>query len=90
MNDPKTAWDDEPTPLIDAEVKRKDDFAFANFPPDQSYSSDPEADFARDLERRLRHANALIKKLRADTDCGDFDKDDLEQRLANIEETLTP
>lgn len=45
---------------------------------------------SRDLERRLRHANALIGKLRADMDCGDFDKDDLEQRLANIEETLTP
>ena len=89
MNEPKP-WADEPTPLVDAEVRRRDDFALANFAPDQSYSSDPDADFARDLERRLRHAYALIGKLRADSDCGDFDENDLEQRLSEIEETLTP
>ena len=39
---------------------------------------------------RLRHALKLVGKLRADSECGDFDEDDLEQRLARIEETLTP
>ena len=82
MNNEKP-WADEPTPLFEENAKlvlahRGEIIRFA--PPE----------FARDLERRLRHANALIGKLRADTDCGDFDNDDLAQRLANIEETLTP
>ena len=49
-----------------------------------------DADFACDLERRLRHAYALIGKLRADSECGDFDKDDLENRLDELERTLDP
>ena len=81
----KYPWDDEPTPLTDAEVKRRDDL---NFPPDQSYSSDPDADFARDLERRLRHALKLVNSLRIDCMHGELDCEYIEQRLADIEEVL--
>jgi hypothetical protein len=82
MNNEKP-WADEPTPLCDEKRRTEIDRCGEEF-------DVVDTAFARDLERRLRHANALIGKLRADTDCGDFDKDDLEQRLANIEETLTP
>ena len=75
----KKPWADEPTPLCDRwRYVTTTGFECCDL------------NAARDLERRLRRVNALIGKLRADTDCGDFDKDDLEQRLANIEEVLTP
>jgi hypothetical protein len=75
-------WADEPTSLCDqAEVLSWD--------ADDTLVISTDRGAARDLERKLRHANALIGKLRADTDCGDFDKDDLEQWLADIEEVLT-
>ena len=77
---PKPPWADEPSPLCDA--KQEDPAIAAGF---NDWPS-----FARDLERRLRHARRLVGKLRADSECGDFDEDDLEQRLARIEETLTP
>ena len=77
----KKPWADEPTPLCDESI-----FNIRDENGDDNTCIG--VGFARDLERRLRHANALIGKLRADTDCGDFDKDDLEQRLVNIEETL--
>ena len=90
MNDKKD-WADEPTPLCDGErvegMSHEACFGKGMYP---EWKDSVDVNFARDLERRLRHANALIGKLRADTDCGDFGKDDLEQRLANIEETLMP
>ena len=79
MND-KKPWADEPSPLCD-----KNAFGMLVPRPDYVY-----VDFARDLERRLRHALKLVGKLRADSKCGDFDMDDLEQRLTRIEKTLTP
>ena len=86
MNE-KKLWAGEPTPQTDKE--EIDNGGSVEIGP---YSSmlyvDP--DFARDLERRLRHALKLVGKLRADSECGDFDEDDLEQRLTRIEETLTP
>ena len=81
MTDKKFPWSDEPTPLCNDETTAG------------KYLADGpavDAEFARDLERRLRHALKLVGKLRADSECGDFDGDDLEQRLARIEETLTP
>jgi len=80
----KKPWDDEPTPMCDEDKRQLWDCC------DGEYRYFIPEGLAGDLERRLRRANALIGKLRADTDCGDFDKDDLEQRLANIEEVLTP
>ena len=80
-------WSGEPTPLCDKEVLRKG-VAVETFPYSTDLFLDP--DFARDLERRLRHALKLVGKLRADSKCGDFDMDDLEQRLTRIEKTLTP
>ena len=77
---PKPPWAEEPAPLTETEIERHDgEDSFQHY-----------IDFARDLERRLRHALKLVGKLRADSECGDFDGDDLEQRLARIEETLTP
>ena len=70
-------WTDEPTPRCDALVIRAANSLFWHAE-------------ARELERRLRHALKLVGKLRADSDCSDFDMDDLERRLTNIEETLTP
>ena len=82
MNEPKP-WADEPTPLCDDKLLSLNDET-------ETRRIAVDADFACDLERRLRHAYALIGKLRADSDCGDFDENDLEQRLSEIEETLTP
>lgn len=47
-------------------------------------------DIASDLERRLRHAAKIVGRLRADSDCGDFNAEDLEQRLKQLDEVLTP
>ena len=82
MNEPKPLAQ-EPTPLCD-------DKLLSLYDETETRRIAVDADFARDLERRLRHAYALIGKLRADSDCGDFDENDLEQRLSEIEETLTP
>lgn len=76
MSDKKKPWADEPTPLCD----EKTDHNILPTPPD----------FARDLERRLRHSLKLVNSLRIDAECGDFDLVDLEQRLSAIEEVLTP
>ena len=82
MNDkkPKAAWADEPTPLCD----EKTDYNILPTPPD----------FARDLERRLRHAWKLVNSLRIDaTHCGgmrELDPELVDQRLADIEEVLLP
>lgn len=72
----KKPWADEPVPLCD----EKTDYNILPTPPD----------FARDLERRLRRSLKLVNSLRIDAECGDFDLIDLEQRLTNIEEALTP
>ena len=85
MNDKATKppWAEESSPLTDKNCWVLEDDRL----PDEWHVR---IDFARDLERRLRHALKLVGKLRADSECGDFDEDDLEQRLARIEETLTP
>ena len=85
MNDktPKPPWAEESSPLCDRIPERYADEEFG----ESAYHDAMRA--ARDLERRLRHALKLVGKLRADSECGDFDEDDLEQRLARIEETLT-
>ena len=82
MNEPKP-WADEPTPLCDDKLLSLNDET-------ETRRIAVDADFARDLERRLRHAHALVGKLRADSECGDFDKDDLENRLDELERTLDP
>ena len=85
MNDeaPKPPWAEEPAPLCDESI-----FVIRDEQGDDNNCIG--VGFACDLERRLRHALKLVGKLRADSECGDFDEDDLEQRLARIEETLTP
>ena len=82
MND-KKPWADKPTPLCDQA-------GVLSWDADDTLVNSTDQNVARDLERRLRHALKLVGKLRADSDCGDFDEDDLEQRLTQIEETLTP
>ena len=79
----KYPWSDEPTPLC----AKMDEVKTISEPHVHAAELLLKA---RDLERRLRHALKLVGKLRADSECGDFDEDDLEQRLARIEETLTP
>ena len=79
----RPAWADEPAPLCDDEL-------LSLYDETETRRIAVDADFACDLERRLRHALKLVGKLRADSECGDFDEDDLEQRLTRIEETLTP
>ena len=80
MNE-KKIWADEPTPQTNPYKGRW-----------AAYWHDgvPIFNHACELERRLRYALKLVGKLRADADCGDFDKGDLEQRLAAIEEVLSP
>ena len=84
MNDEKP-WADEPTPLCDEKEIYHSDIGYSSHA--LRYM---DIDDARDLERRLRHSLKLVNSLRIDAECGDFDLVDLEQRLANIEETLTP
>ena len=81
MSDEKP-WASEPTPLCDEDVH-------ADVAQGGLVVETVPIETARDLERRLRHALKLVEKLRADSECGDFDEDDLEQRLTRIEETLT-
>ena len=79
----KKPWNDEPTPLCNKNTRMglTQRGVIIDFVP---------TEVSKDLERRLRHARRLVGKLRADSECGDFDENDLEQRLAQIEETLTP
>ena len=77
----KPPWAGEPTPLCDAETSAGRYIGDGPAVP---------ADFARCLEMRLRRALKLVNSLRIDAECGDFDLVDLEQRLTNIEEVLTP
>lgn len=79
-------WANEPTPQTDKEsnsVWSADDGTCF----ERVYS-----DFARDLERRLRHAWKLVNSLRIDaTHCGgmrELDPELVDQRLADIEEVL--
>ena len=91
MND-KKPWDDEPTPQTD---KESDSVWSAD---DGTCFERVHSDFARDLERRLRHAWKLVNSLRIDAMHDDreesnrsyMDIDELEQRLSDIEEVLTP
>jgi hypothetical protein len=49
----KKPWDNEPTPLTDAEVRKIGDSPFMNWSEMQRH--------ARKLERRLRHAERLLE-----------------------------
>ena len=74
----KSPWSDEPTPLTAAEIEKHDgEDSFQHY-----------IDFARDLERRLRHAWKLVNSLRIDAMNGELDCECTEQRLSDIEETL--
>ena len=103
MNEPKKPrpeWAQEPTPLCNAE--ERDGFYFSDQgnkftlkPWEYERTEDGEvvpAVFARDLERRLRHAWKLVNSLRID--CmpderdGGLDPELLEERLSDIEEVL--
>ena len=85
MNDkkPKAAWAEEPTPLTEAEIEKHDgEDSFQHY-----------IDFARDLERRLRHAAKKLGAIRIDcmldgTD-GELDPELLEQMLGELEEVLS-
>ena len=78
----KPAWADEPTPLTD----EHDDMRYRLM-----------TAHARKLERRLRHAWKLVNSLRIDAMHAhdpapewQLDPELLEQRLADVEETLQP
>lgn len=91
MNDKsKAAWADEPVPLCDENCWVLEDDQH----PTEYYVR---VDFARDLERRLRHAWKLVNSLRIDAMHAhdpapewQLDPELLEQRLADVEETLQP
>ena len=81
----KNPWDEEPTPLCH-KAKLSDD-----------ETSVVPAEFAEDLERRLRHAWKLVNSLRIDAmNAQDMDETaeyelglaEIESRLSDIEETL--
>ena len=72
----KNPWDEEPTPLCH-KAKLSDD-----------ETSVVPAEFAEDLERRLRHAWKLVNSLRIDAMNDELDCECTEQRLSDIEETL--
>lgn len=79
----KNPWDEEPTPLCH-KAKLSDD-----------ETSVVPAEFAEDLERRLRHAWKLVNSLRIDMETDDgpgsfLDPELLDQQLSGIEEILTP
>lgn len=86
MNDkaPKPPWAEEPSPLCDS--KQEDPAIAAGF---NDWPS-----FARDLERRLRHAHRLLETIRIDCMLdgpdGTLDPELLEQQLTELESTLTP
>lgn len=85
----KKPWDDEPTPLCEKTAR------LALTHPGNLIRFVP-LDRAQDLERRLRHAWKLVNSLRIDAMHDDreesnrsyMDIDELEQRLADIEEVL--
>ena len=81
----KSPWSDEPTPLCDNAALSDDE------------TSVVPAEFAEDLERRLRHAWKLVNSLRIDAmNAQDMDETaeyelglaEIESRLSDIEETL--
>lgn len=98
MSDKKKPWADEPTPLcekaaMDGRYFTDQGSCIELRPCDYKLASNGEVvfiDVAQGLERRLRHAWKLVNSMRIDAECGDFDLVDLEQRLADIEEVLTP
>ena len=79
----KKPWADEPVLRCDEKLKSAYDEM-------ETRMLVVDAEVARDLEQRLRHSLKLVNSLRIDAECGDFDLVDLEQRLTNIEEVLTP
>jgi hypothetical protein len=88
---PKAAWDDEPTPRIDLELRANGSYVQGS-PGKLEKFMPPEV--PRDLERKLRHAARLLGTIRIDCVLdgpdGTLDPDLLEQRLGDLEEVLTP
>jgi hypothetical protein len=89
---PRPAWADEPTPLTDHDARFVDgDSGVFDRDRDGPHVT---AGFARDLERRLRHALKLVNSLRIDAmhahSEGEEDMDSglLDGRLSDIEEVL--
>ena len=97
----KNPWDEEPTPLC--EKAAMDGYYWTDqgsrvelVPNDYKRANNGEVvfvDFARDLERRLRHAWKLVNGLRIDCMYVDplrdqLDPEIIEQQLAQIEEVL--
>ena len=78
-------WADEPTPLCGEKRRTEIDRCGEEF-------DVVDTAFARDLERRLRHAWKMVNSLRIDaTHCGgmrELDPELVDQRLADIEEVL--
>ena len=85
-------WDDEPTPLCEKAAYDMGDYGREP----RTDGDHVEFDFAADLERRLRHAWKLVNSLRIDamhdereeSNRSYMDIDEMEQRLADIEEVL--
>ncbi|GEM_PF-2385998 len=88
---PKAAWDDEPTPRIDLELRANGSYVQGS-PGKLEKFMPPEV--PRDLERRLRHAARLLGTIRIDCMLdevdGILDPGLLEQQLGELEEVLTP
>ena len=88
MND-KKPWADEPTPQTDRNLRANGEYV-QGAPGKLEKFMPP--DFARDLERRLRHALKLVNSLRIDvmhdTEFSDIGTMDLDGRLGDIEEVL--
>lgn len=88
MTEPKKPWDQEPTPLCDEAAYDVGDYG-RKMCVDGDYV---DSDFARRMERRLRHAARLLGTIRIDCMLdgpdGTLDPELLEQRLAELEETL--
>ena len=87
MNDKKD-WTDEPTPLTNKAAYDVGDYGRES----REDGDHVESDFARDLERRLRHAWKLVNSLWIDVihEGADISPCATEQRLADIEEVLLP
>ena len=85
---PKPAWADEPTPLCGRAFEG--DHSVGLLP--ECADRTEEHEFARDLERRLRHAWKLVNSLRIDAmhddEVNDIDTASLDDRLSDIEEVL--
>lgn len=93
---PKPAWADEPTPQTDAQAldrKYFTELGSLRHATESEKTVDGDyvpVELARDLEQRLRHALKMVNSLRIDCMHGELDHEMEEQRLAAIEEVLSP